>query len=70
VAIKAIYHRLKYLKGGGVLEAPHDRQASDLLRAVNRTDEFMRQQREYRPTQPQRQQRRIGSLFASKDSIG
>jgi oxaloacetate decarboxylase len=50
VAVKAIYDSLKHLQEGGALEALHDRQASqDLLRAVNRTDEFMRQQREYMP---------------------
>lgn len=48
VAVKAIYDSLKHLKEGGALEALQDRQASqDLLRAVNRTDEFMQQQREY-----------------------
>ena len=54
VAVKAIYDSLKHLHEGGALEALQDRQASqDLLRAVNRTDEFMQQQREYMPTSPQ-----------------
>jgi oxaloacetate decarboxylase len=55
VAVKAIYDSLKHLREGGALEELRDRQASqDLLRAVNRTDEFMRQQQEYMPasTQP------------------
>jgi carboxyvinyl-carboxyphosphonate phosphorylmutase len=53
VAVKAIYDSLKHLQEGGAIEALQDRQASqDLLRAVNRTDEFMRQQREYMPTEP------------------
>jgi carboxyvinyl-carboxyphosphonate phosphorylmutase len=50
VAVKAIYDSLKHLKDGGALEELRDRQASqDLLRAVNRTDAFIRQQREYGP---------------------
>jgi len=50
VAIKAIHDGLKHLKEGGALEELHDRQASqDILRAVNRTHEFMQQQREYVP---------------------
>ena len=50
VAVKAIYDSLKHLHEGGALEALQDRQASPaLLRAVNRTDEFMQQQREYMP---------------------
>jgi len=50
VAVKAIYDSLKHLHEGGGLEALQDRQASPtLLRAVNRTDEFMQQQREYLP---------------------
>jgi oxaloacetate decarboxylase len=50
VAVKAIYDSLKHLKEGGALEELQDRQASqDMLRAVNRTDEFMQQQREYGP---------------------
>ncbi len=50
VAVKAIYDSLKHLKEGGAPEDLHDRQASqDLLRAVNRTDEFMQQQLEYVP---------------------
>jgi carboxyvinyl-carboxyphosphonate phosphorylmutase len=48
VAVKAIYNSLKHLKEGGVLEDLRDRQASpDLLRSVNRTDEFLRIQEEY-----------------------
>jgi oxaloacetate decarboxylase len=50
VAVKAIYDSLKHLREGGTLEALQDRQASTaLLRAVNRTDEFMQQQHEYMP---------------------
>jgi oxaloacetate decarboxylase len=50
MAVKAIYDSLKHLKEGGALEELQDRQASqDLLRAVNRTDEFRQQQREYVP---------------------
>jgi len=53
VAVKAIHDSLKYLQEGGALEELRDRQASqDLLRAVNRADEFMQQQREYMPTSP------------------
>ena len=53
VAVKAIYDGLKHLQEGGALEDLRDRQASqDLLRAVNRTDEFMQQQQEYMPTSP------------------
>ncbi len=50
VAVQAIYDSLKHLKDGGSLEALQDRQASqDLLRAVNRTDEFIQQQQTYFP---------------------
>jgi 2-methylisocitrate lyase-like PEP mutase family enzyme len=50
VAVKAIYDSLKHLKEGGAPEALQDQQASqDLLRAVNRTDEFLQQQRAYLP---------------------
>lgn len=50
VPVKAIYDSLKHLKDGGAIEELQDRQASqDLLRAVNRTDEFIQQQREYVP---------------------
>jgi oxaloacetate decarboxylase len=53
VAVKAIHDSLKHLQEGGALEELRDRQASqDLLRAVNRTDEFMQQQQEYMPTSP------------------
>lgn len=42
--------RLKHVKDGGSLEALQDRQASPaLLRAVNRTDEFIQQQQTYFP---------------------
>jgi carboxyvinyl-carboxyphosphonate phosphorylmutase len=51
VAVKAIYDSFKHLQEGGALEDLQDRQASQgLLRAVNRTDEFMQQQREYMST--------------------
>jgi oxaloacetate decarboxylase len=51
VAVKAIYDSLKHLQEGGALEALQDRQASqDLLRTVNRTEEFRQLQREYMPT--------------------
>jgi len=50
VAVKAIYDSLQHLRVGGALEALYDRQASPaLLRAVNRTDEFMQQQSAYMP---------------------
>jgi carboxyvinyl-carboxyphosphonate phosphorylmutase len=50
VAVKAIYDSLKHLQDGGALEVLQDRQASpDLLRAVNRTDEFMQHQQTYFP---------------------
>lgn len=50
VAVQAIYDSLKHLHDGGRLEELRDRQAPPaLLRAVNRTDEFMQQQREYVP---------------------
>jgi carboxyvinyl-carboxyphosphonate phosphorylmutase len=53
VAVKAIYDSLKHLQEGGALEDLRDRQASqDLLRALNRMDEFMQQQREYMSTSP------------------
>jgi carboxyvinyl-carboxyphosphonate phosphorylmutase len=53
VAVKAIYDSLKHLKEGGALETLHNRQASpELLRAVNRTDEFAQQQQEYMPAEP------------------
>ena len=51
VAVKAMYDTLKHLKEGGTLEALQDRQApQDLLREVNRLDEFMQQQQEYGST--------------------
>jgi 2-methylisocitrate lyase-like PEP mutase family enzyme len=52
VAVKAIYDSMKHLKEGGAMEALQDRQASqDLLRAVNRTEEFRQQQQAYMPTE-------------------
>jgi 2-methylisocitrate lyase-like PEP mutase family enzyme len=54
VAVKAIYDSLQHLKEGGAIEELQDQQASqDLLRAVNRVDEFIQRQREYMPTAPQ-----------------
>jgi carboxyvinyl-carboxyphosphonate phosphorylmutase len=48
VAVKAIYDSLKHLKDGGTMEELAGRQAPlELLRSVNRTDEFMRLQEEY-----------------------
>jgi oxaloacetate decarboxylase len=48
VAVKAIYDSLKHLKEGGALEDLRERQAPpDLLRLVNRTDEFLQLQEEY-----------------------
>ena len=48
VAVKAIYDSLKYLKEGGALEDLREWQAPpDLLRLVNRTDEFLQLQEEY-----------------------
>jgi carboxyvinyl-carboxyphosphonate phosphorylmutase len=48
VAVKAIYDSLKHLKEGGALEDLREWQAPpDLLRAVNRTDEFLQLQEEY-----------------------
>jgi oxaloacetate decarboxylase len=48
VAVKAIYDSLKHLKGGGALEDLRERQAPpEMLRAVNRTDEFLQLQEEY-----------------------
>jgi oxaloacetate decarboxylase len=52
VAVKAIYDSLKHLKESGAIEELQDRQASqDILRAVNRTEEFRQHQQEYRPTE-------------------
>ena len=51
VAVKAIYDSMKHLKEGGAMEDLQDRQASqDLLREVNRTEEFRQRQQEYMPT--------------------
>ena len=48
VAVKAIYDTLKHLKDGGPLEELDDKQAdSGLLRSMNRTEEFLRVQKEY-----------------------
>ena len=48
VAVKAIHDSLKHLKDGGALEDLADRQARpDLLRQVNRTDEFLALQERY-----------------------
>jgi 2-methylisocitrate lyase-like PEP mutase family enzyme len=48
VAVKAIYDCFKHLKDGGAVEDLSDRQASaDLLRAVNRTEEFVHWQQRY-----------------------
>ena len=48
VAVKAVHDALKHLQDGGALEALDESQASpELLRAVNRTDEFIQAQEEY-----------------------
>ena len=48
VAVRAIHDTLKHLKEGYALEDLVERQASpDLLRAVNRTDEFITLQEQY-----------------------
>ena len=48
VAVKAIYNGLKHLKDGGAQEDLNPSQASpDLLRQVNRTDEFIQLQEQY-----------------------
>ncbi len=48
VAVKAIYDSLRHLKDGGALEALDDKHApADLLRSVNRTEEFLQLQRAY-----------------------
>ena len=48
VAVKAIHDTLKHLKEGGALEDTAAQQATpDLLRQVNRTDEFMALQERY-----------------------
>ena len=45
VAVKAIYDCLKHLKDGGAIEDLADKQASsNLLRSVDRTEEFVRWQ--------------------------
>ena len=48
VAVKAVYDTLKHLNNGGAIEELSERQASpELLRSLNRTDEFMRLQEDY-----------------------
>ena len=48
VAVKAIYDSLKHLKDGGALDELGDRLAApELLRRVNRTDEFVELQERY-----------------------
>ena len=48
VAVKSIHDALKHLQQGGALEDLGESQASpELLRAVNRTDEFMQAQEDY-----------------------
>ena len=48
VAVRAIYDSLSHLKDGGAMEDLADRQAPpDLLRQVNRTDEFIALQERY-----------------------
>ncbi len=48
VAVKAIYDCLKHLKDGGSIEELSDKEASsDLLRAVNRTDELIQLQHQF-----------------------
>ncbi len=48
VTVKAIFDSLEHLKGGGSLEELGDRQATpELLRSVNRTDEFLQWQEQY-----------------------
>ena len=48
VTVKAMFDSLQHLKEGGPLEQLADRQATpDLLRSVNRTDEFIQWQDKY-----------------------
>ena len=48
VAVKAIHDSLKHLKEGGAMEDLAESQATpELLRTVNRTDEFIQLQEEY-----------------------
>ncbi len=48
VAVKALYECFKHVKAGGAVEDLSDQQASaDLLRAVNRTEEFVHWQQRY-----------------------
>ena len=51
VAVKAMHGSLKHLRDGGALEELADAQATaELLRSVNRTDEFMGLQEEFIPS--------------------
>jgi 2-methylisocitrate lyase-like PEP mutase family enzyme len=55
VAVKALYDSFKHLHEGGALESLQDRQASpELLRLVNRTEEFLQLQHTYMPTSSSR----------------
>jgi oxaloacetate decarboxylase len=48
IAVKALYECFKHLKDGGALEDLADQHASaDLLRVVNRTEEFLQWQQRY-----------------------
>ena len=48
VAVQAIHDSLKHLKDGGAMEELGNRQATpELLRQVNRTDEFIALQERY-----------------------
>ena len=48
VAVNALYECFKHVKDGGAVEDLSDQQASaDLLRAVNRSDEFLHWQQRY-----------------------
>ena len=48
VAVRAVHDSLKFLQDGGKQEELEDRMApAELLRAVNRTDEYIRWQEEY-----------------------
>jgi len=51
IAVKAIYEALKCLQEGTALEELKELQAPlDLLRAVNRTEEFVQWQQKYLPS--------------------
>lgn len=48
IAVKSVYDCLKHLKDGGAMEELSEKQASsELLRAVNRTDEFIQLQQQF-----------------------